>query len=148
MYKHLLVPTDGTRLSDKAIRTAVALAQTLGAKITSLHVAPTYTSAITGYEIAPAMAFSPAEYRASIARVSKTALDKIWKAARAAQVPCVTTGLTDDRPWDAIVRTAKKKKCDLIVMASHGRGGLSGLILGSETTKVLTHCKMPVLVVR
>lgn len=148
MYKHLLVPSDGSRLSDKATRTAVELAKRLGAKITAMHVVPPYNVAISGYEVAPVVVFTPAEYRASTAKSSKAALDKVLLAAGTAGVPCTSAAVTDDRPWEAIVRTAKSKKCDLIVMASHGRSGLSGLLLGSETTKVLTHSKIPVLVVR
>lgn len=148
MYKHLLVPTDGTRLSDKAIKSAVELAVKLEAKITGMHVVPPYNMAISGYEVAPVVVFTPAEYRASTTKIAKAALARLEKAATAAGVACTTTSATDERPWDAIVRTAKTRKCDLIVMASHGRRGLSGLILGSETTKVLTHSKVPVLVVR
>ena len=148
MYKHILVPTDGTRLSDKAIRSAAKLAGIVGARITGLHVVPPYNLAISGYEIAPAVVFSPAEYSNVMAKASKEALAKIEKAARAAGVTSITISVTDERPWEAIVRAARTRKCDLIVMASHGRRGLSGLLLGSETTKVLTHSKVPVLVVR
>ncbi len=148
MYKHILIPTDGSRLSDKAIRTAVELARKLGAKLAAMHVVPPYNMAVSGYEVAPVMVFTPAEYKASTAKSSKAAFDKILMAAGTAGVPCTTTSVSDDRPWEAIVRTAKSKRCDLIVMASHGRSGLSGLLLGSETTKVLTHSKTPVLVVR
>ncbi|OGA01484.1 MAG: hypothetical protein A3H35_08515 [Betaproteobacteria bacterium RIFCSPLOWO2_02_FULL_62_17] len=148
MYKHILVPTDGTRLSDKAIRSAAELAAVVGAKLTGLHVLPPYNLAISGYEIAPVVVFSPAEYRKVSAKTAKAALDKIEIAARAAGVSCTTLSVTDEHPWEAIVRSARDRKCDLIVMASHGRRGLSGLLIGSETTKVLTRSKVPVLVVR
>ena len=148
MYKHILVPTDGTRLSDKAIRSAAELAARIGAKLTGLHVLPPYNLAISGYEIAPVVVFSPAEYRQATAKSAKAALDKVENAAREAGVGCASLSVTNELAWDAIVRAAHDRKCDLIVMASHGRRGLSGLILGSETTKVLTHSKVPVLVVR
>jgi nucleotide-binding universal stress UspA family protein len=148
MYKHILVPTDGTRLSDKAIQSAAELAAKIGAKLTGLHVLPPYNLAISGYEIAPVVAFSPAEYRQATAKSAKAALDKVENAASEAGVNCASLSVTNELAWDAIVRAAHERKCDLIVMASHGRRGLSGLILGSETTKVLTHSKVPVLVVR
>ena len=148
MYKHILVPTDGTRLSDKAIKAAATLAAKFEAKLTAMHVVPPYNLAVSGYEIAPVVVFSHAEYRKATAKTSKAALDKVEKAALAAGVTCSGISVTDERAWEAIVRTARTRKCDLIVMASHGRRGLSGLLLGSETTKVLTHTKVPVLVVR
>ena len=86
MYKHIMIPTDGSRLSDKAIRTAVELGRRLGAKITALHVVPPYNVAISGYEVAPAMVFTPAEYKASTAKSAKAALDKILMAAGTAGV--------------------------------------------------------------
>jgi len=148
MYKHILVPTDGTRLSDKAIKSAASLAAIVGAKLTGFHVLPPYNLAISGYEIAPVVVFSPAEYRKATSKSAKAALDKVEKAARAAGVSYESLSVTNERAWQAIVQSASDRKCDLIVMASHGRRGLSGLILGSETTKVLTHSKVPVLVVR
>ena len=148
MYKHLLVPTDGTRLSDKAIRTATTLAAKLGARLTAIHVVPPYNLAVSGYEIAPVVVFSPAEYRKATAKTAKAALEKVEAAAQAAGVACEGRSVTGELAWEAIIRTARSRKCDLIVMASHGRRGLSGLLIGSETAKVLTHSKVPVLVVR
>ena len=148
MYKHILVPTDGTKLSDKAIRSAVDLAAIVGAKLTGLHVLPPYNLAISGYEIAPVVVVSPAEYRKASAKAAKSALDKVEKAARAAGVTFASLSVTDEHPWEAIVRSATDRKCDLIVMASHGRRGISAVLLGSETQKVLTHSKLPVIVVR
>lgn len=147
MYKHILVPTDGSKLSLKAAKQAARLAKTFKAKITAVHV------------IAPYMPRSGAEgyynlrdlserYRKTSEANATEALDKVEAAATSTQVRCDKVFLTNDRPWDAIIKTARAKKCDLIVMASHGRSGLAGLLLGSETHKVLTHSKTPVLVCR
>lgn len=149
MYKHILVPTDGSSLSLKAIKTAASLAKETGAKITALYVIPPYmppagSEGMSYY----ADATASANYKEATEKNAARALGKAKVEAEAAQVPCATTVLTQDQPWNAIVRTARAKKCDLIVMASHGRRGLAGLLLGSETSKVLTHSKTPVLVCR
>ena len=92
--------------------------------------------------------FSPAEYRKATAKTAKAALEKVEAAAQAAGVACEGRSVTGELAWEAIIRTARSRKCDLIVMASHGRRGLSGLLIGSETAKVLTHPKVLALVVR
>jgi nucleotide-binding universal stress UspA family protein len=91
---------------------------------------------------------TPASQRASAKKVARKALAEIEIAARVGGVPYASAILASDMPWEGILKTARAKRCDLIVMASHGRRGLSGLLLGSETTKVLTHSKIPVLVCR
>lgn len=148
MYKHILVSTDGSKLSGKAIRTAVKLAHATGAKVTGVYViAPFVTPAYAeGMLYVPGL--SPKRYQEITEREARKALAAIEIEARTGGVQYATTMLTADNPWEGIIRTAKAKRCDLIVMASHGRRGLAGLLLGSETTKVLTHSKIPVLVCR
>ncbi len=148
MYKNILVSTDGSKLSDKAIKTAVNLARDTGAKLTGVYVIPTYVAPAYGEGVMYAPALSPKRYKEVTEREARKALAAVEIEARTADVAYLGTVVTDDSPWEGIIGVAKAKKCDLIVMASHGRRGLSGLVLGSETTKVLTHSKIPVLVVR
>ena len=148
MYKHILVPTDGSRLSAKAIKAAARLAKTLGARLTGVYVIPPYVPPMYGEAAIYVPEISPKRYKELSEKEARKALAKVEDEAKAAQVPCKTAWLTDDQAWNGIIKTARSKKCDLIVMASHGRRGLSGLLLGSETTKVLTHSKVPVLVCR
>ena len=148
MYKHILVSTDGSKLSGKAIRTAVMLARALGARVTGVYVIPPYPPPMYGEAMIYAPAMSSAKYRDSAKRAGKKALAAVEIEAQTAGVACAAALLAAADPWEGIVRTAKAKKCDLVVMASHGRRGLSGFLLGSETTKVLTHSKIPVLVCR
>jgi nucleotide-binding universal stress UspA family protein len=149
MYKHILVPTDGSNLSLKAARAAGALASRLRAKVTAVHVIPTYVPPIPSEGMIPyPEMLSPEAYRKATEKQAATALGKIAKAVAAKKVACDTFFLTHDRPWEGIIKAAAMKKCDLIVMAFHGRGGIAGILLGSETTKVLTHSKIPVLVCR
>ena len=147
MYKHILVPTDGSNLSAKAIRQAVAFAKSTGARITGFYAAPNYSVQIFG-DFVPADFITPQEFAKQTKRTAEQYLGAIQKAADAAQVRCKVIHVLSDTPWKAIVKAAQSNKCDLIFMASHGRRGLAGLILGSETAKVLTHSKIPVLVHR
>jgi nucleotide-binding universal stress UspA family protein len=135
-------------LSGKAVRTAVKLANATGAKVTGVYVIPSYVPQLYSEAMLYAPVMSQAKYRESIKRAGKKALALVEIEAQAAGVPWAEAMLAAPNPWEGIVRTAKAKKCDLIVMASHGRRGLAGFILGSETTKVLTHSKIPVLVCR
>ena len=149
MYQNILVPTDGSPLSAKAAKAAADLAKVTGAKITAIYAIPPYSPPSGGDGlIYYAEALSPKTYEAHMQKHAEKALEKVEKEAKAAGVACDTVSVVEDAPWNAIIKAAKSKKCDLIVMASHGRRGLSGLILGSETTKVLTHSKTPVLVCR
>ena len=148
MYKHILVPTDGSKLSDKAAATAVGLAKSLGARLTGVYVIPPFSPTIYGEGLMYAPGITPASHREAFKREGKKALDAVDNLARAAGVDSGRALLAAFHPWEGLIRTAKAKKCDLIVMASHGRRGIAGLILGSETTKVLTHSKVPVLVCR
>jgi nucleotide-binding universal stress UspA family protein len=147
MFKHILVPTDGSKLSVKAAKQAVKLAKALGAKITGFYAAPDYTS--TYYGDGYILRAPSAEARAESAqKQARKCLSTIEVEAEVEKVPCEVFHVVSDSPYEAIIDAAKKKKCDLIFMASHGRRGLSGLVLGSETQKVLVHSKIPVLVCR
>ena len=148
MYKHILVPTDGSTLSQKAIKTATELARGMKAKVTALHVIAPYTPPIMMESAIAYSVASPSEYRKSTEQAAQKMLDKVKAGVEAKKVSCDTAFVTDAQPWDAIVKLAKSRNCDLIVMASHGRRGLQGVLLGSETNKVLTHSKTPVLVCR
>ena len=149
MYKHILVPTDGSPLSMKAVKAAASLARTTKARITALYVIPPF---IPPYAGEAAIAMNRDDIRETYVKSMKAeaqhALAQVQAAATREKVECEPLEVVDQRPWDGIVRTAKARKCDLIVMASHGRRGIEGLLLGSETVKVLTHSKTPVLVCR
>ncbi len=147
MYKHLLVPTDGSKLSELAVSSAIALALGLGAKITAFYSSPDYPLPVYAEGVV-FESLSKREYSKLSKAEAQKVLDKVAAKASAAGVDCATTHAIAAAPWEAILAAAKKSKCDVIVMASHGRRGVSALLLGSETQKVLTHSKVPVLVVR
>ena len=146
-YKHILVPTDGTPLSLKAAKRAAILAQGLGAEITAVNVMPVWTplSHVGGTGV-PAEVFDERAFKKSTETTALAALDKVKAAAKAARVKFQGVTVRDEQAWRGILKTAKAKRCDLIVMASHGRTGLAAAILGSETRKVLAHSTKPVLV--
>jgi nucleotide-binding universal stress UspA family protein len=146
MYKHILVPTDGSALSLKAARAAAKLAAKLKAKVTALYVMAPYAVGSTSEDIVYRAAYSLREYEKQMASIADKALAGVASALN--RTPCEKISRTHVHPWEAIIDAAKSRKCDLIVMASHGRRGLAGLLLGSETQKVLTHSKTPVLVCR
>ncbi|MGH8789964.1 MAG: universal stress protein [Cupriavidus necator] len=145
MFQHLLVPTDGSARSDGAVRMAVTLAKAFQAKITGLHVIPEFRVFTHRIEM---LEDSRERYAQLAERHAEQYLSVIAQAAKAETVTCDTISVTGDHPYEAIIRVVEERNCDLIVMASHGRAGLQGLLLGSETQKVLTHCNIPVLVVR
>lgn len=147
MYKNLLVATDGSKLSDKAVTHAIALAQALDATLTAFYAAPDYPTPV----YADGVIYEPLsrkEYAKLAAEEARKILGKVATKAEAGGVVCKTVHTIAPAPWEAILAAAKKYKCDAIVMASHGRRGLSAVLLGSETQKVLTHSKLPVIVVR
>jgi nucleotide-binding universal stress UspA family protein len=149
MYRHILVPTDGSPLSNRAARAAARLAGKHNARITALYSIEPFSPPTNGADaIAFSATYSPKEYEAGMRKVADKALAKVRAAAAAENVPFTGISVIQGHPWEAIVNAAKQKKCDLIVMASHGRRGLAGLLLGSETQKVLTHTRTPVLVCR
>ena len=147
MYKHLLVATDGSKLSAKAVTHAIGLAQVLGAKLTAFYASPEYPIpiAIEGVSYNP---MTPKEYTALCKKEADKILKPISIKAQAAGVEFSSAHVIAAAPWDSILAAARRNKCDAIVMASHGRHGVSALLLGSETQKVLTHTKLPVIVVR
>lgn len=147
MYKNILIPTDGSSLSRKAILGGVKLAKALGAKVTGFFAAPAPTPVVYG-EFLPVGFMQPDDHARMIERAAAKYLGVIEKAAREAGVPCKCIHVTDEFPAEAILAVAKKENCDLIFMASHGRRGLASVLIGSETHKVLTHAKIPVLVYR
>lgn len=147
MYKHILVPTDGSALSLKAARSAVALASKIGAKLSAVYVIEPYLPPTGGDGMFfYADAYSAKDYEKIMARLADKALERLTRVTKGAKWSTFT--VTDAQPWKGIIKAAKAKRCDLVVMASHGRRGLAGVILGSETAKVLTHSKIPVLVCR
>lgn len=147
MFKHILVPTDGSESSDKSAKQAVALAKQFKAKITAIHVfAPNF--GIYYGEAVWVDDKMQMQLRETAETEGHKYLDRIEAAAKAADVPFERVLLEGDSPWKGIVETAENRGCDLIMMAAHGRRGLAALVLGSETNRVLTHSKIPVLVYR
>jgi len=147
VYKHILLPTDGSAASTRAIAAGIGLAKAVGARVTGFHAAPPAAPFVFGKALAEAY-MSPGERAVAIEQATSRYLSAIARAAADAGVPCETLHVTSDFPADAILEAARKRKCDLVVMASHGRHGVAGVLLGSETQKVLTHSKIPVLVHR
>jgi len=145
MYKHILIPTDGSELSGKAIQHGVALAKSQGAKVSGITVTVPFHIFATDPDT---LTDTLASYQKRMAAVAAKYLGQIKNAAAAAGVTCDVIPLEHEHPYQAIIDTAKRNGCDLIVMASHGRRGISALVLGSETVKVLTHSTIPVLVYR
>ncbi|KAB0633976.1 universal stress protein [Burkholderia stagnalis] len=145
MFKHLLVPTDGSDLSVAAIQMAVALAKEHQAAVTAVHVMPEFH--VLTYE-SEMLGDSKERFIQVVRQHAEAYLATVSVAAAEAGVACETVAVTHDRPYEAIINIAAQRGCDLVVMASHGRSGVRGLLIGSETQKVLTHCSIPVLVVR
>jgi len=149
MFQRILVPTDGSALSTKAAAFALKVARSNRARIVALHVIPCYTPAAYAEGFVPyAELYSSTEYRRAAEKYALPMLDRIAKRAKAAKVSCEVACTMAESPWKGITTEARKRGCDLIVMASHGRRGLKGFLLGSETQKVLVHCTIPVLVHR
>lgn len=147
MFKNILVPTDGSTLSKKAAKKAAQLAAKLGARITGFHVAPAYRVNVYADYVPPNFLL-PAEFKLKTKVVAQRHLEVIKKAAAGAKVQYSGYFVNSDFAADAIVKAAKTYKCDAVVMASHGRSGLGRMLLGSETSKVLSNSKLPVLVLR
>jgi nucleotide-binding universal stress UspA family protein len=141
MYKHLLIATDGSALSGQAVEHGIALAKSVDAEVTVLTVTePFYPSAFDQGMVA--------QYKDYVANLTTKTLNSAKAAAETAGVACDLVRVEHGQPYKAIIQTAENRKCDVIVMASHGRRGLSAIMLGSETMKVLTHSTVPVIVVR
>jgi nucleotide-binding universal stress UspA family protein len=147
MYAHFLVPIDGSKFSERALGHALALAKATKGRITVFHASPGYPEPVYAEGVRlPQM--TPREYAESARKAAAKILDRAAAKAKTAGIACATLHAIDDQPWSAIIAAARKARADTIVMASHGRRGLAGLLLGSETNKVLTHSKVPVVVVR
>ena len=145
MHRHILIPTDGSELSQNAIDYGMALAKSVNAKVTVLTVStPFHTFAVEPGLVTD----TPEQYEKRMATLAAKYLNVAKEAALAAGVSCETMHVEHDQPYLAIIETAARKSCDLIVMASHGRRGISAIVLGSEAVKVLTHSTIPVLVYR
>jgi nucleotide-binding universal stress UspA family protein len=145
MFKHILLPTDGSSLSETAIQSGIRFAKEINAKVTGLCVVPKgyyaiYEGEIPGVFQEKALAECKAQAENKLSQIAKT--------AEQAGVSCETVLESSDQPYESIIKVADQKGCDLIMMASHGRHGMEALLLGSETQKVLTHSKIPVLVYR
>jgi nucleotide-binding universal stress UspA family protein len=147
MFKHILVPTDGSELSRATASRAISFAKEAGARITIFFAKPEYPISYFG-EGALIDPTTPEKFAELADQQAAEYLGKIEQQCIAAGVECKSLAVTSDIPYEAIVEAAEQSGCDLIFMASHGRRGFSGFLLGSETNKVLTHSKVPVLVYR
>ncbi|OGA17511.1 MAG: hypothetical protein A3I63_05555 [Betaproteobacteria bacterium RIFCSPLOWO2_02_FULL_66_14] len=147
MYKHILIPTDGSPISARAVRAGMRLAKALGARVTGFFASPPATPVVYRHFV-PVGFTTPQAHAAVIDAAAKRYLGAIAGQAKKAGVRCTLERVTSDFPAESILETAAKRGCDLIVMASHGRRGVSGVLLGSETQKVLLHAKIAVMVVR
>jgi nucleotide-binding universal stress UspA family protein len=144
MFQRILVPTDGSDITAKAVTTAISLAKAVGAKIFTISVKEPFPySAISEMQPTPPQEFFDAQERIAAKRVQA-----VVESCKAAGIACEAHTVEALHPWEAIIDHAKHQQCDLLVMASHGRRGVAALLLGSETQKVLTHSQVPVLIVR
>jgi nucleotide-binding universal stress UspA family protein len=147
MFKHVLVPTDGSPLSEDTVARAVAFAKDAGARITFFYAQPDFPMPIYG-EGALIDPTTPEQFAKSATEEATRILDRAKAVADAAGVTADSDTVVNEVPYEAVIDAAERHACDLIFMASHGRRGIAGLLLGSETQKVLTHSKIPVLVYR
>ncbi|HSW05792.1 universal stress protein [Aquabacterium sp.] len=145
MFKNLLLPTDGSAVSEAAIRKALGFAREGKARVTGLHVMHPFHLFSYNVEM---IEDTREVYERDCQAHAEAYLASIERAAKELDVPCETVLVRADHPYEAIIRCAEQRSCDLIVMASHGRRGMQALLVGSETQKVLTHSKLPVLVLR
>jgi nucleotide-binding universal stress UspA family protein len=148
MYKHILIATDGSELAEKAVVHGLELAKAVGAKASAIVVEHTFNVFDVPESRIREMPQAFREHAEQIKKHATKVLDHVGSLAKAQGVPYVGIQKEHDQPYAAIIDTAKENGCDLIVMASHGRGGFSGVIIGSVTNKVLTHTDIPVLVYR
>jgi nucleotide-binding universal stress UspA family protein len=148
MYKHVLLPLDGSELSLKAVSAGIDLAKAVGAKVTFISVVPHFRLAVSIGHASEIVRKLEKEHEEEARKHADELLAKVETEAKKKGVPSEHIAVVDDSPYEQIIAHADKANCDLIVMASHGRRGLDAVLLGSETTKVLTHSKIPVLVVR
>lgn len=147
MFKHLLVPTDGSLFSNETVKRAISFAKEAGARITFFCAEHKFSPLYYGLG-AISDDSAPQRFHEEVEGVAHEILAAAEQRAREAGVECSTLVLVSDVPYEAILEAADRCDCDLIFMASHGHRGLSALLLGSETARVLTHAKIPVLVYR
>lgn len=147
MFKKVLVPTDGSPLSEKAIAAAIEFTKTMGGTLVALSVAEpfVYSALVEGAGVIP---MDSTEYDEKAQQLAQNNVDKVAAQAKSIGVACKTEVALSFNPYEEIVRVAKQSGCDVIFMASHGRKGLNKLFVGSETQKVLAHTTIPVLVFR
>lgn len=145
MFKHILIPTDGSELSNIAIVNGVKFAKEINAKITGITVTtPFHIFALEALQVGD----TAERYGTDVAAIATRNLNVLKEAAATAGVECELVHRSSEHPYEEIVATAQERGCDVIFQASHGRRGVRALIVGSETNKVLTHSKIPVLVYR
>ena len=145
MFKLILIPTDGSEISKRVVRDCMRFAKSIGSNVIGLTVIPPYMPYVNAEGV---LVDSREQLDHESVEYANRCLDDIREAAVEFGVRCATFHVIDNNPYEAIIRTAQDRECDLIVMASHGRKGIRGFLLGSETQKVLTHCQIPVLVFR
>lgn len=148
MFKHILLPVDGSRLALKGAKAGIRLAKALRARVTAVYVIPPFMPFAYGDAAVYVPALSPLEYRKATEQGARKALAVVEAEAKKARVRCKSRFVTAVQTYDGILRAVRSARCDAIAMASHGRSGLAGVLLGSETTRVLAHSKVPVLVLR
>lgn len=148
MYKHILLPVDGSELSLKAVDEGLALAKAIGAKVSILNVVAHFKLNIPEAFTSNVVRKIERDREQEYMKVAEGKLGELCARLKAGGVSCEANVVAGDSPYEEIIANAEKKGCDLIMMASHGRRGLDAVLLGSETAKVLTHSKIPVLVVR
>jgi nucleotide-binding universal stress UspA family protein len=145
MFKRILLPTDGSEASRRAVQSGVEFARGIGAEVVGLHVTPPFHVLTTNSQM---LEDTPEQYATECSQRARRVLNDVESAARDAGITFRLEHASSNDPYEAIIETAKRLRCDLIVMASHGRRGIKGLLLGSETQKVLVHSAIPVLVHR
>lgn len=147
MFRHILVPTDGSHLSQETVKRAVAFAKETGARITAFYAKPDFPECFFG-EGALVDPGSPEKFAQLAEEEAQQILEFADQQCRESGVSCTRLSVASDIPYEAIIDAATQNDCDLIFMSSHGRRGIGALLLGSETNKVLTHSTIPVLVYR
>jgi nucleotide-binding universal stress UspA family protein len=145
MFKRILVPTDGSEISKRVMQDCMKFAKELGAEVIGLSVAPPYSAYVYQAQV---LADAKDRFDDECTQFANRCLADLKTAAKEFGVKCETFYVVGDFPFESIIQIAKDKHCDLIAMASHGRKGIKGFLLGSETNKVLTHSQIPVLVFR
>jgi nucleotide-binding universal stress UspA family protein len=148
MFKHVLIPTDGSPLAAKGAKAGVKLAKALGARVTGVYVISPYVPMLFAEGARFRPGDSPQHYKRASEKAAKKALAAVEIEAQTGGVLCDTRFVTGERPWQGILDVARSRSCDVISMTTHGRGALGGLLLGSETQRVLASSKIPVLVTR